>query len=50
LTRNECWTPFGAGEFRVFVDGEPVWRRAPPPRAAQILAPEAGDLALSPVL
>lgn len=28
LTRNEAWTPFRAGELRVFVAGEPVWQRA----------------------
>jgi len=27
LTRNEAWVPFGAGELRVFVDGEAVWSR-----------------------
>jgi glutamine amidotransferase len=30
LTRNEAWTPFGAGELQVFVAGEPVWHRAAP--------------------
>jgi len=34
LTRNEAWTPFGAGELRVFVAGEPVWQRVPRPVAA----------------
>jgi predicted glutamine amidotransferase len=34
LTRNENWVPFGAGELRVFVAGEPVWQRAPRPVAA----------------
>jgi glutamine amidotransferase len=29
LTRNEAWTPFDAGELRVFVAGEPVWHHAP---------------------
>jgi predicted glutamine amidotransferase len=28
LTRNEAWQPFAAGELRVFVDGEQVWRHA----------------------
>ncbi len=29
LTRNEAWVPFAAGESRVFVAGEPVWRHVP---------------------
>lgn len=29
LTRNEAWTPFEAGELRVFVGGSPVWRHVP---------------------
>jgi glutamine amidotransferase len=27
LTRNEPWTPFEAGELRVFVEGAPAWRQ-----------------------
>jgi predicted glutamine amidotransferase len=27
LTRNEAWTPFAAGELRVFVAGASVWQR-----------------------
>lgn len=34
LTRNEAWQPFAAGELRVFVDGEQVWRHAPARAAA----------------
>lgn len=36
LTRNESWTPFAAGELRVFVAGRPVWARVP---AAAVAAP-----------
>lgn len=46
LTRNECWTPFGAGELRVFVDGEPVWRRAPASRSAVPLVSAMSGLML----
>ena len=31
LTRNEPWVPLRAGELRVFVSGEPVWRHVAPP-------------------
>jgi predicted glutamine amidotransferase len=39
LTRNEDWVSFGAGELRVFVAGEPVWRHAARPAAPAALAP-----------